>query len=83
MFLDSGLNVEGKKVRSYLRSTDLFSYFSCKHKQQLFKLRREGFTDVCSVMQPLLRQAVARTEWLDVVLQMVKPENEFSQFSLY
>lgn len=36
-----------------------------------------------SVMQPLSRQAVARIEWLNVVPQMGKPENEFGQLSLY
>lgn len=71
---------------SHRSSTDLFSY-TAEYKQQLFKLRRKGLLtkrsiDVC-IMWLLLGQVVARVEWLHVVLQMVKPEKDFSQFSLY
>ena len=55
-------------------------------RKQLFKLREDlltkGFINVC-IMQLHLGQVVARVEWLKVVLQMVKRENESSEFSLY
>lgn len=56
--------------------------------KQPFKLRREdlltkAFIDVWSINQPLWGQVVTRAEWLNVVLQVVKPETEISQFSLY
>lgn len=55
-------------------------------RKQLFKLREDllakAFITVC-IMQLHLGQAVVRVEWLKVVLQMVKGENESSKFSLY
>lgn len=74
-------------TRSHHNSTDLFSYLTAEYKKQLFKVRRKdlltkGLIDVYFTW-PLSGQVVARVEWLDVALLTVKPENAFSQFSLY
>lgn len=94
MFLGLELNVDGgKKVSKEEILYWILSWFTgpiflfqLQSTEAAFEAEQrttfdKGFVDVCSVMQPLLGQVVARVKWLNV-LQMVKPENEFSQFSL-